>query len=282
MIDQPRLARLEVEADQWGADIADNQPLGLGLGEELNDAFQRESLEAVLTYSGLKPVSHFALAVWLVGLVPAFSFLVLMLAAPIAAVLVGFCLWVVGLSVFFSVSRRSERQRQEVINRLVALTYEAAQLNYSRKLQTTHRKQTKALSSKNDSVAPFPRPQALPLGVSHRGAEELCAQWMRYFGQVDATTTAYVADGGIDVMSSDFIAQVKNYSGSVGVAPIREILGVSMVDGRKPLFFTSGTYASGAIEFANKSDVALFMYEAESGSLRGANKLAKTMMRGAF
>ncbi|WP_084486098.1 restriction endonuclease [Humibacter albus] len=73
-------------------------------------------------------------------------------------------------------------------------------------------------------------------------------------GEPDATTiTRFSGDGGVDVESTHYIAQVKNYSGTVGVTEMRELGGVASVDGRKPLFFTSGTYSAGAVEFANDS-----------------------------
>jgi hypothetical protein len=36
------------------------------------------------------------------------------------------------------------------------------------------------------------------------------------------------ANGGVDVAGARFIAQVKHYGGSVGVAPIRELTGVAI------------------------------------------------------
>jgi hypothetical protein len=136
---------------------------------------------------------------------------------------------------------------------------------------------------KRDVALPFqpaggmPPPQ--PYGVSHEGAENLCAQWMRYLGEGDAVTTQYVSDGGIDVASNHYVAQVKNYSGTVGVAEIRELAGVVSDDGRKPIFFTSGTYASGSIEFANRIGMPLFIYDATRGTLRGSNALADDIFR---
>ena len=119
---------------------------------------------------------------------------------------------------------------------------------------------------------PMPLPQRY--GVSHEGAEQLVAEWMRYFGEEDAEVTRFTGDGGIDVQSLHYIAQVKNYSGSVGVAEVRELAGVASADGRKPLFFTSGTYASGSVEFADRVGMALFRYDAIAGSLHDENHQA--------
>jgi hypothetical protein len=123
----------------------------------------------------------------------------------------------------------------------------------------------------------FPTPEPHPLGVSHSGAEELCAQWMRHLGATDAKKTRTSADGGIDVISEKYVAQVKNFSGTVPVESVRELVGVGLVHERIPLFFTSGTYPTGAIEFANKGGVALFVYSAENGTLRPVNAKAKQL-----
>lgn len=120
---------------------------------------------------------------------------------------------------------------------------------------------------------PAPTPQ--PFGVSHAGAEALVAEWIKYLGEADAKTTVLTGDGGIDVESRHYIAQVKNYTGSVGVGEVRELAGVAAVDTRKPLFFTSGTYALGAVDFANRSGIALFTYDASMGTLHGANELGE-------
>jgi len=119
---------------------------------------------------------------------------------------------------------------------------------------------------------PAPGPQ--PYGVSHDGAERLVAEWMRHLGEMDAEVTRFTGDGGIDVMSTHCIAQVKNYTGTVGVTEIRELAGVAAVDGRRPLFFTSGTYASGAIEFAERAGIALFRYDAVAGTLLPVDAIA--------
>lgn len=120
-----------------------------------------------------------------------------------------------------------------------------------------------------------PPPPPQPFGVSHEGAEALVALWMQHLGAVDAAVTPFSGDGGIDVESKDYIAQVKNYSGTVGVAEIRELAGVALVDGRKPLFFTSGTYAQGAVEFADRASIPLFVYDAVEGTLVAGNSLGQ-------
>ena len=115
------------------------------------------------------------------------------------------------------------------------------------------------------------RPEEQPYGVSDEGAEQYVADWMKYLGVRDAEVTRYGNDGGIDVTSARYIAQVKNYGPkrSVGVAAIREFAGVAHLDGRSALFFTSGTYAAGAQAVAQQAGILLFRYRAELQLLEG-------------
>lgn len=127
-------------------------------------------------------------------------------------------------------------------------------------------------------VWPPPGPQ--PYGVSHRGAEQLVADWMRHLGAIDAEVTRFTGDGGVDVVSAHWIAQVKNLGErtTVPVAHIRELAGVAADDGRRPLFFTSGTYSPGGVAFADRAGMSLFEYHAEGGALRAANAHARAVV----
>ncbi|GGO63948.1 hypothetical protein GCM10010910_17640 [Microbacterium nanhaiense] len=122
-------------------------------------------------------------------------------------------------------------------------------------------------------------PQPRPRGVGPQEAEELAAEWMRFLGAVDAEVTRYSGDGGVDVISSAYIAQVKNLAPmySVPVAQVRELAGVAAHDGRRALFFTSGSYSAGGVEFADRAGIALFIYRAEEGDLIGANALGSAV-----
>lgn len=123
-----------------------------------------------------------------------------------------------------------------------------------------------------------PMPEAHPFGVSHQGAEQLVQQWIRFLGEEDAEVTRFTADGGVDVESLHYIVQVKNYKGSVSVAEIRQLQGVASADGRKPLFFTSGTYTAEAIKFAAAVNMPLFIYNAEEGTLDAEGDLAEKLL----
>lgn len=121
--------------------------------------------------------------------------------------------------------------------------------------------------------APEPRPR----GVTPMEAEALAAQWMRLLGVVDAEPRRHSGDGGVDVVSTTYIAQVKNLAptASVPVAQIRELAGVAAHDGRRALFFSSGGYSTGGIEFANRAGITLFVYDAVRGTLLGTNELGR-------
>ena len=122
---------------------------------------------------------------------------------------------------------------------------------------------------------PALKPEKQMFGVSDEGAESLVAQWMRWLGVYDAEVTKFVGDGGIDVESSRYIAQVKNFTGNVGIAAIRELAGVAAVDGRTPLFFTSGVYPKDSEAWAQSAGIYLFTYDVKTAKLSANNQLAR-------
>lgn len=127
---------------------------------------------------------------------------------------------------------------------------------------------------------PFGPPQAPPPGQEPQGvddqeAERLCAKWLANLGEQNVTVTPAKNDGGLDVISSLCVAQVKNYKGSVGVAAVRELVGVASIDGRFPVFFTSGSYTKAALQFAEEAKVYLFKYDAVAGTLDAESSIAR-------
>lgn len=102
---------------------------------------------------------------------------------------------------------------------------------------------------------------------------------MRSLGATDAVVTQFRGDGGVDVTSSRYIAQVKHFATNVGVAPIRELSGVVRFDGRRGLFFTTIGYSTGAIEFANASGIALFVMDWKGGRLLAVNDIARALQK---
>ena len=135
--------------------------------------------------------------------------------------------------------------------------------------------QRRQIAKQTGLFNPALKPGKQQFGVSDEGAESLVAQWMRWLGVYDAEVTKYVGDGGIDVESRRYIAQVKNFNGNVGIASIRELAGVAAVDGRTPLFFTSGVYPRGADSWAQDAGIYLFTYDAKTAKLSANNQLAR-------
>lgn len=103
-----------------------------------------------------------------------------------------------------------------------------------------------------------------PQGIFHtrsirtwQDAELAAADHMRSIGFTDARVTGAGADGGIDVVARDAVAQVKHYSQPIGVGPIRELRGVADSH-HHLLFYASGGYTASARQFADEREVALF------------------------
>jgi Restriction endonuclease/Protein of unknown function (DUF2510) len=92
-------------------------------------------------------------------------------------------------------------------------------------------------------------------------AEEVAAEWMRFWGYSDARRTPTGPDSGIDVDSSTAVAQVKAHHRPVGRPDIQKLQGVAMHLGRAALFFSLESYTREATEWANAAGVALFRFD---------------------
>lgn len=150
----------------------------------------------------------------------------------------------------------------------------------TQRLQTARARVPDPLAVSRSRVpAGGPMPEPLPYGVSHQGAEQLCADWLTYLGATNVSVTRASGDGGIDIVGDAVIAQVKNYTGTVGVEEVRAFHGVASVDRRMPVFFTSGQYASGSIAFADLAQMPLLVYDAVAGTLAGANERGLALRR---
>lgn len=125
----------------------------------------------------------------------------------------------------------------------------------------------------------YPHPGAQPYGVSPNGAEHWVKNWCLHMGLEGAAVTRQSGDGGIDVLSPTHIVQVKHYTGTVGIAAIRELIGVASVDGRKAALFTSGTFPPSASEMANRAEVGLFVYDVFTGEVQAASSAAAHVMK---
>ncbi|MES2092497.1 MAG: restriction endonuclease [Actinomycetota bacterium] len=120
---------------------------------------------------------------------------------------------------------------------------------------------------------PAPPPEPQPYGVSHEGAEHLAAAWMRHLGALGAEVTRFSADGGIDVVSERYIAQVKNYAGTVPVEELRALHGVAVLEGKGAILLTSGSMTKDASVFADRAGIVVLRYNAIEATIEGLNHL---------
>lgn len=112
--------------------------------------------------------------------------------------------------------------------------------------------------------------------LNARGAEFLARDWMRYLGAIEAVETPGQRDGGVDVRSREFVAQVKHFRvDQVGVAAVRQIFGVATAEQRRALFFSSSGYTRDALSFARENGVALFVVRFKEGRLVPQGNLAQ-------
>jgi hypothetical protein len=108
-------------------------------------------------------------------------------------------------------------------------------------------------------------------------AEQACCQWLKYFGFVDSKLTKAGADGGVDIVSKEIVAQVKFKGVTTGRPEIQQLHGIAVHEGKRGFFFSLGGYTSSAIEFAEKCQMAIFEFDLQ-GEPKGVTKLAKSYM----
>ena len=182
------------------------------------------------------------------------------------------------------VIKSAKQQGLEHFHSCIRAELAAEQERADRQQEAANRQLEAVLAPARQSLAQWQvlhaHPDQQPYGVSALGAESWVRDWMIHMGAENATVTRFVGDGGIDVENQHFIAQVKHYTGTVGVAAIREHIGVAAADAqeRRPLFFTSGAYATGALEAAERAAMPLFLYSVEEGEVTAANSSAHVLL----
>ena len=106
-------------------------------------------------------------------------------------------------------------------------------------------------------------------------AEIVAAEWMRWMGFRDATRTPTGADGGIDVMSTGAVAQVKMHAKPIGRPDMQKLYGAAR--GRRALFFSLQSYTDEARSWADQVGMALFRFDLQ-GEPTAVNSAAGTML----
>lgn len=179
---------------------------------------------------------------------------------------------------YLSAVKNARTQRQRLREQLFRAAYAgAAEVINARRTREVNARQAQSARTGHGVTR-----GSSPTGgnvLTPRQAEELAARWMRSLRAKEVEVTQFSGDGGVDVTSSKYIAQVKNFAGNVGVAPIRELSGVVRVDGRRGLFFVTSGYAPGAIEFADRSGIALFKMDHRTGQLMAVNEVAAALQK---
>lgn len=117
------------------------------------------------------------------------------------------------------------------------------------------------------------RPAIQPYGVSHQGAEQLVADWLRFLGEEAVNVTQESGDGGVDVLTRDYCCQVKNYSRqNIGSPEVRDLFGTATSMGLSPLLFTSTGLTPDAEAFSLRNSIPAIRFVAETSELRHLNE----------
>lgn len=111
-----------------------------------------------------------------------------------------------------------------------------------------------------------PRPSAMAT-CSDRQAEFLARDWMLFLGDSACQVSQATRDGGADVVSNRFVAEVKHHAAPVSPALVRQIFGVATAHGKTALFFSLSGYSSASVEFGEQVRMALFVYDFAQGTL---------------
>ncbi|TGN66912.1 restriction endonuclease [Nocardioides eburneiflavus] len=101
-------------------------------------------------------------------------------------------------------------------------------------------------------------------------AEQYASEYMRYLGFPDAIPTPPGADGGVDVVSAEAIAQVKMEGIATGRPVVQAIAGVASLEGKKALVFSLAGYTAQALEWADLAGIACLEFGVD-GSIEPAN-----------
>ena len=110
-----------------------------------------------------------------------------------------------------------------------------------------------------------------------REAEYLAVAYMKALGFKNASLTVGGADGGVDVVSNEGVAQVKFEAQQIGRPTLQAFVGATVRTGQLRLFFTGTGYSSAALEYADDTGMALFTY-ALDGKVQPVNGAACALM----
>jgi TPR repeat protein len=122
-----------------------------------------------------------------------------------------------------------------------------------------------------DLLKSMPSPQ---FNLTPRDAELVAAKWMVYWGYHDAKATPVGPDGGLDVIASRALAQVKYRNVKTSRTEINEFHGSAEGSGKDELYFSLSGYTDKALERAEEKSIALFIFN-DQGIPKPVNSAAR-------
>lgn len=96
--------------------------------------------------------------------------------------------------------------------------------------------------------------------MSWQVAEAVARDWMKQNGYRDAQLTKSGADGGVDVVASSAVAQVKHHAKPVRLPEVQRIYGIAAAERKKALIFGSAGFTPAAQEWANRHGVECYRF----------------------
>jgi hypothetical protein len=121
-----------------------------------------------------------------------------------------------------------------------------------------------------------PRP-APTLIRTYRDAETSAAAWMRWMGWGDAAVTQTGPDGGVDVIATRAVGQVKAHVNPIGRPEVQQLHGCAVAMKRDSAFFCLGGYTPQAVGWADSVEMPLFRFDL-SGEPEPVNGTARRIM----
>ena len=120
----------------------------------------------------------------------------------------------------------------------------------------------------------FVRSDRGSIGRDWQQVEQDTAAWLRAVGCRQVAMTTAGADGGVDVLTSDWAVQVKHTERRVGRPAVQQIVGAALHVARRPAVVSTSGFTSPAVEYAVEHDVALIRLD-EDGRGRPVTSAAR-------
>lgn len=103
--------------------------------------------------------------------------------------------------------------------------------------------------------------------------EQRVAEWMRASGFTSVVLTSRGADGGVDVTSTEAVAQVKAEMRPVGRPAVQMLYGIAIRESKQALFFAAAGFSREAQAWASQH-VALYTFD-RAGTIFAVNSAAR-------